>query len=101
MVLDDLAAQVESYARSLAGGLGGEEGVEDLVELLLVDTDAVVANLQDIVPLGERDGERDFRNIILYPLGFLDDGIDRIVQDTHDSLAEHGGIAVHGHRAVG
>ena len=51
MVLDDLATQVETYTCCLVGSLGGEEGVEYLAENLLFDANAVVAYLQNVVPV--------------------------------------------------
>ena len=43
--MKDLLGEIESHARGLGRRLGGEEGVENLVDDALFDTDAVVVDL--------------------------------------------------------
>ena len=108
MVLDDLAAQVETYACSLVGGLGGEERVEYLVDDRRLDADAVVAYLQDVSSLGLGGEEKDLggrllildsirRAVLQILLGLFHHGIDGIAEQVHDGLVEHVGITVYGH----
>ena len=44
VVEHDLPAQIHTHSYRLCGGLGGEEGVEYLVDDGLLDTDAVVVD---------------------------------------------------------
>ena len=100
VVLYDLATQVQTYARCFAGGLCGEEWVEDLVENRLFYTDAIVMDLQNVLFFSYCGCKRNFGSIILHLLGFLDYGINCVVQQVHNGLAEHGGITVQGHGAI-
>ena len=63
MVLYDFTAQVESYTRSLLSGLGSEEGVEDLGENFLFDSDAVVTNPEGVVMVCGSGSERHLGSV--------------------------------------
>ena len=58
MILDDLTSQVETYTCCLACGLGGEEGVVDVAEVILLYTCAVITHFQDICRLRSTDSKR-------------------------------------------
>src|SRR3989338_369136 len=85
VLLDDAVADGQAQAGAPAGGLGGEEGVVDLAQVLRGDADAGVADLDldAAVVVAGADGE----------LAALRHGVAGVDQQVQEDLLELAGVA--------
>ena len=85
--------QVKTDTRCLTRGLGGEEGIEDLIENLFFHTDTIIVEVDGnaIIADGGLDGHL---GLVSGTQVLLHNGIDAVGHHAHEDLAQQIGIDI-------
>ena len=93
MVLNDFTTEVQTHTGGFSCWFRSEEWIENLIDDGVLDTNTIVKDSQLDMIVDSLDGQFYFWLVFL-ALGFLNDSIDRIAQETHQCLAQLFGITV-------